>query len=115
MHQFYTELFPKNVFNSNEVIAHYIMNISLPKLTKEQSKQFEGKITKKEVNNALGNMVCHRTTGNDGLTSRFYKSFGPKLKTSLLLTYKGFSSGKLSISQKQTVIEVIDLKKKIKH
>lgn len=60
-------------------------------------------------------MVCHRTTGNDGLTSRFYKSFGPKLKTSLLLTYKGFSSGKLSISQKQTVIEVIDLKKKIKH
>ena len=38
MHQFYTELFPKNVFNSNEVIAHYIKNISLPKLTKEQSK-----------------------------------------------------------------------------
>ena len=87
MHQFYEELFSKDVFTSNEVIAHYIKNISLPKLTKEQSEQFEGEITKSEVKSALGNMVCNKTTGNDVLTSNFYEAFGSEIKTSLLLLY----------------------------
>ena len=71
MHQFYTELFPKNVFNSNEAIAHYVKNISLPKLTKKQSDKFEAKITKNEVKDALKN----KATGNDSLTSNFTKLF----------------------------------------
>ena len=35
LYQFYEELFSKTVFNSNEVIANYLKDISLPKLTKE--------------------------------------------------------------------------------
>ena len=43
--QVYDELFSKNVSNSNEVIAQYFKDISLPKVTKEQSEQWEGEIT----------------------------------------------------------------------
>ena len=43
--QVYDELFSKNVSNSNEVIAQYFKDISLPKVTKEQSEQCEGEIT----------------------------------------------------------------------
>ena len=62
-----------------------IVYISLPKLTKEQSKQCEGEITKNEVKDALRNMVCNKI---DGHTSEFYEVVWSELKTPLLLSYK---------------------------
>ena len=43
-------------FNSNEAIGHYLK---------------DNEITKNEVENALGNMICNKTPGNDGLISEF--------------------------------------------
>ena len=68
LYHFYEELFPKNVYNSNEVIAYYSKDISLSKLTKEQSEQCKGEIPENEVKDALGNMICNKKSGNDGLT-----------------------------------------------
>ena len=87
LYQFFEELFSKKVSNLNEVIAQCLKDISLPKLTKEQSEQCEGEITKNEVKDAQGNMVCNKTSGNDGLTSDFYEAFLSELKTPLLLSY----------------------------
>ena len=42
----YKKLYSKKFCNSNEVIAHYLKDINLPKLTKEWSNQYEGEITK---------------------------------------------------------------------
>ena len=42
-------------------IAHYLKNISLPKLSEEQNEQFEDEVTKNEVNGALGNIFCNKT------------------------------------------------------
>ena len=86
--KFYEDLLPKKVFNCNETIAHYLKDITLPKLTKKQRKQWKGEITKNEVEETLGKMVCNKTHGNDGLTNKFYKAFGSELKTPLLLSYK---------------------------
>ena len=61
MYQLYEELFSKEVSSSNEVIAHYLKDISLPKLSEEQNEQFEDEVTKNEVNGALGNMFCNKT------------------------------------------------------
>ena len=105
IYQFYEELFSKKVSNSNEVIAHCLKDISLPKLTKEQNKQCEDELTENGVKDALQNIICNKTPGNDRLTFEFYKAFWSELKTPLLLSYqKGFLSGELSISQKQVVI-----------
>ena len=74
-------------------------------------EQCEGYLTENEVNDALGNMVCNKTPGHDGLTSDFYETFWSEFKTSLLLSYKNsFFSGELSISQKQAVIKLIEKK-----
>ena len=51
LHQFYEGLFSKKVSNSN---AHYLKDVSLPKLTKEQSKQCKGEITENKIRNTLG-------------------------------------------------------------
>ena len=88
MYQFYEKLFSKKVSNSNEVIAHHLKNAILPKLTQEQSEQCEGGETENEVKDTLGNMICNKTPGNDGLTSEFYIAFWSELKTPLLLSYK---------------------------
>ena len=67
------ELFSKKKINSNEVVAHYSKDISLPKLTTKLSEQWESETMESEVKNALGNMVCNKTPGNDGRTSEFYE------------------------------------------
>ena len=73
--KYWNFLFSKIVSNSNEVIAHYLKDISLPKLTEEQSERCEGEITKNEVQNALKNMICKKTPRNSGITSEFYEAF----------------------------------------
>ena len=61
LYQCNEELFSKKVFNPNEVIAHYLKDISLPKLTKEQIEQCEGEITEPNaVKDVLGNMVFNK-------------------------------------------------------
>ena len=90
LYQFYEELFSKKVFNSNEVVANYLKDISLSKLTKEQSEQCEGEITKNEVKDALGNMIWNATLGNDGFTSEFHRAFWSELKSPMVLSYRRF-------------------------
>ena len=56
----------------------------------------------------LGNMVCNKTSGNDGFASEFYGAFWSELKTLLLVRYKKrFLPDKFSISQKQAIIRLI--------
>ena len=99
--------FLKKVSNSNEVIAHYLKDISISKLTKERSEQCEGEITENEVKHALLNMICKKTPGNDGLASEFYEAFWSELETPLSLSYKKiFLSGESSIPQKQAVVKL---------
>ena len=88
MYQVFEELFSKKVSNSNEIIAHCLKDISLQKLTKEQSKECEVEITKNEVKDALGNMVFKKSHEKDCVTSEFYKAFWSEFKNSLLLSYK---------------------------
>ena len=112
MYQFYEELFSKEISSSNDVIALYSKNISLPKLTKEQGEQCEGEITKNEVKDALGNMICNKAPENNDHTRELYKAFWPELKTHLLISYKkSFLSRESKISRKQAVIKLIEKKR----
>ena len=40
----------------------------------QKIEQNEGEITKNEVKDALGNMICNKKPENDGLTSGFYEA-----------------------------------------
>ena len=78
-------MFSKKVFNSNEVVANYLKDISLSKLTKEQSKQCEGEITKNEVKNALGTYFKTQHSETMVLPVNFTELFG--LNSNLLCYY----------------------------
>ena len=64
---------------------------------KKQRNEKSGKKMKKSeperpfvytTKDTLGNMVCNKTSGNDGFASEFYGTFWSELKTPLLVRYK---------------------------
>ena len=58
----------------------------------------------------------NKTPGNNGLTKEFYKTFWDELKTPLIESVNQVSHTKiLSISQRQTVIKLIEKKDQDKH
>ena len=75
----------------------------------------EGEITEEELLKALKKMPKNELPGNDGITKEFYEAFWDDLKEPLLLSViKAFKVGKLSTSQKQAVIKLIEKKDKDK-
>ena len=48
-------------------MAHYLKDINLT----NPNDQCEGEMKENEIKDALGNMVCNKKPGNDGLTSEF--------------------------------------------
>ena len=53
--------------NSNEVVDHYLKDVSLSNLTKEQSEQCKGEIIENEFKHVLGNMEGNKTPENDNV------------------------------------------------
>jgi len=77
----------------------------IQRLTDTQSKQGEGCIQLSEIKQVLKGMGNGKSPGSDGFTGEFYKFFFPDLGHFLLRSLNhAFSSGELSITQKQGVI-----------
>ena len=56
-------------------------------------------------------MSNNKSSGNDGITKKFYVAFWDYLEIALLLSvHKAFKVGELSTSQKQAVIKLIEKK-----
>lgn len=116
LHQFYQNLFSKNINNSQEKIVNYLNNTDTSKLSNEQREQCEGKLRESEVREALSKMENNKLPGNNGLTKEFYEALWLEIKNPVLKSFKkAFFSKELSISQKQAVIKLIEKKDRDKH
>ena len=68
----------------------------------------EGLITEKEVLNVLKNMKNGKSPGRDGYTAEFYKFFWKDIGNFVLESLnKSFTTGELSIAQKQGPITLL--------
>lgn len=111
---FYTTLYAKNDvdFISDDTKKFFE---DIPKLSDEDQKLCEGKLSNDECFKALHTMKNGKSPGNDGLTSLFYKTywhlFGNMIVNSLNTSY---DKGDLSNSQKQGIITLILKKNKDK-
>ena len=95
--------FYENLYKAKENESESTINDNLPirKLSMNESKTLEGKITQKELNLALKNMKNNKSPGPDGFTVEFYKTFWAEICTFMLRSINyGFDHSNLSDSQK---------------
>ena len=95
-------------FSSNN-LETFLNAILFPELTKEKSKT-DGEITEKELLITSQSMENNKSPGNDGLTKEFYITFWNEIKAPLLLAIEKAYLVKLSASQKEAVIKLIEEK-----
>ena len=66
----------------------YLKDISLPKLSTEQTELCTGEFIKKEVKDVLNKTENNKAPGNDGLTKEFFEMFWIEIKNLLPLSVK---------------------------
>ena len=109
---FYQELYTSRNKN-NEAIESFLKDILIPKLSEEQKKSCEGKITSEECASLLECFQNNKTPGNDGIPIEFYKRCWPLISEPFIQCINEcFEKGEMSCSQKQAVITLIEKKGK---
>ena len=112
LHDFYSSLYQRNPSQcSNNSLDKFLESVSEPNLTEEQKE----KMTIGECFNTLKTFQNNKTPGNDDLTEEFYQTFWPILGKHLVECFiYAYEHGKLSNSQKQAVITLLEKKGKDK-
>ena len=106
---FYKSLFTENKKISETQITYVLDEISnFPKVTSKQSNDCEAPLSEKELFDALKGMP-DKSPGNDGLTKEFYETFWSDIKIPFFGNVLfSFDIGELSISQRQSIIKLIE-------
>ena len=113
--KFYSSLYKEKDTITDQNLNDILDKYNPPKLTQEESNKLEGKITLQETLNVLKAMKRNKSPGSDGFSSEFFKVFwktlGPFIVRSL--NY-GYTTGELSITQKEGIIVCIPKENKPK-
>ena len=108
-YSFYQKLFPKYNGISGQKVLQYVQDKNLPKWNNNQCALCEKDIIEEEVKHELIKMKINRSSGNDGLTKKFYAAFWDHVKVPILLSFKmAFLKKEQSTFQKQAVIILIE-------
>ena len=81
---FYSTLYKKRNDKTETDCYNYLKTLNLPKLTDNESRLCEGKLTKRECWEALQTMESNKSPGNDGLSKEFYVCFFNEIHSYLL-------------------------------
>ena len=110
----FTTWFPRYLiwyrpFKTEQECLNYLTDINTTLLSEHESLSCEGKLTLKEIYQALESMPGKKSPGNDGLSKEFYLSFFDLLSQPLLESLNAaFDEGELSPSQRQAIITLIE-------
>ena len=97
----------------NENFQKFTQNLNIPKLSDDRQSYCEGDLTYQECLKTLNSFKNNKSPGNDGLTAEFYKIFWPILGHLLVESLNtAYRLGKLSNSQRQALIRLIEKKDK---
>lgn len=110
---FYEDLYDnKDPDTDVDKLHNFTENLIIPKLSNYQQLFCEGQLTNTECYNVLVQLKNNKSPGNDGLTAEFYKHFWPVLGNLLVDSLNtAHITGKLSNSQRQAVIRLIEKKR----
>ena len=90
-------------------INHFLNTLDTPKLSAHQIILCDIELTEKDLYDFMKSMKNGKSPGNDGLTKEFYVTFWDDIKATFVSSLKQAKERKeLSISQRQTIIKVIE-------
>ena len=69
---FYSKLYERHSQKTEQECLNFLAELNTPRLSVDDQKSCEGKITVTEFWNTLSVMQNNKTPGNDGLTKEFY-------------------------------------------
>ncbi|KAL9982944.1 hypothetical protein ACROYT_G005059 [Oculina patagonica] len=109
---FYSNLCKRDPLSpSEDMLSPFLNNPEIPKLSNNDARTREGKLTVDECYKSLQLFESNKSPGNDGLTVEFYRAFWYTLGNLMVdsLNYS-YDYGELSNSQKQAIITLIEKK-----
>ena len=112
---FYRELYKSSHRDQNvaQNISSFLSELNIPKLSEEQKRSCEGRLSSEECFRVLDSFHNNKTPGNDGILIEFYKEFWHLIGDSFIkCANECFDKGEISCSQKQVVITLIEKKGK---
>ena len=110
--EYYKKLYRSKVsVSQSDVLDHFLGNASIPALSEEERWSCEGQITTEECVKALDTFGSGKTPGNDDIPVKFYKTFLNSVGVFMTDVFNHFFElGKMSSSQEQVVITLINKK-----
>lgn len=85
--EYYKILYSQPQTNDGPQIEAFLSQIHLPKVTEEQNKKLVMKITREEIQLAIGRMKGGKSPGTDGFPTEWYKTMQDQLIPTLLKTF----------------------------
>ena len=76
---FYSDLYKRRAFKTEEECFKYLESINMPQLNEFNHNRCEGIIMKCECWDALSSMNNNKSPGNESLSEEFYRCFFEKL------------------------------------
>ena len=112
---FYETLFRNTSANTSEDCESFLNDAFVPKLNYEDARICEGDLNEFELLKAFKSMQNNKSPGNDGLTKEFYETFWNEIKHPFMNSIMEVrEKKKLSTSQHQAVIKLIEKKERDK-
>ena len=109
--EFYLTLYKRRSTKGEEECLEYLKTLKVPKLSDVEQESCEGLLTEKECWDALQRMKNDESPASDGLTKEFYVCFFNEVSNILITALNhSFTTGMLSISQRQALITLIEKK-----
>ena len=87
---FYSSLYTRWSTKSESECLSYLHTLNVSKLTESEKDSCKGRLTKKEIWEALNFLANSKSPGNDGLSKEFYVCFFNEIHTYLLNTLNCF-------------------------
>ena len=93
-------------------ISHFLNTLEIPKLSTDQIGLCDIELTERSLYDSMKSMENDKSSGNNGLTKKFYVTFWDDIKATFISSLKQAKEMKeLSISERQGLIKLIERKK----
>ena len=106
--KYFGNLYSSKITSTEDLLNQFTEGVQLPRLSDGERETIEGLLSFEECKKVVESFKNDKSPGEDGFTSEFYLTFFDLIGNDLVNSLNaGYENGKLSISQRRGVINLI--------